>query len=359
MNIHQFVPDFSYGDAIGNDAAGIQKILRGWGFESQIFSKVIHPFYRSRARYYRYYRYVARPDDIILFHYSTGTELTDFISDFPCRKILVYHNITPASYFENVNRKVAARCRAGREKLRTLTDIFDLALGDSSYNREELDALGFPGTGVLPIIVDFSSYKRCLRKYPVFPYIKKHFPALLHVGRAAPNKCLEDILKIFYFCQKDAPDLKLNLVGSHYDTETYVRALEEMIHTLNLNYVSVTGHVSTLELVQTYLASSLYLCVSEHEGFCVPLVEAMYFGIPIIAYKAAAVPETLGDAGLLFDKKDLPAMAEAVLEALDNTSLRQSLIKKGKARMKAFTENAVAPVLKNHLKNFGVTVKNS
>ena len=359
MNIHQFVPDFSYGDAIGNDAVGIQKILKRWGFESQIFSKVIHPFYRSRARYYLYYRYIAQPDDIILFHYSTGTELIDFINDFPCRKILVYHNITPADYFEKINRKVASRCRAGRKKLHTLTNSFELALGDSSYNKKELDTMGFPQTGVLPIIVDFSSYKRCLKKYPAFPYIKTHFPTLLHVGRAAPNKCLEDILKIVYFCQKYAPDLRLKLVGSHYDTETYVRALEEMIHRLNLSHVSITGHVSTLELVQTYLASSIYLCASEHEGFCVPLVEAMYFGIPIIAYRAAAVPETLGDAGLLFDEKDAPAMAEAVLEVLGNISLRQSLIKKGKARLTAFTEKAVAPVLKEHLKNLGVMVRAS
>jgi len=355
MNIHQFVPDFSYGDAIGNDAVGIQKILKGWGFESEIFSKVIHPFHRAKSRYYLYYRYHARPDDIILFHYSTGTELIEFINDFPCRKILIYHNITPADYFENVNRKVAARCRAGREKLRTFTGCFDLALGDSSYNREELVAAGFSQTGVLPIIVDFSSYQRCLRKYPVFPYLKNHFPTLLHVGRTAPNKRLEDILKIVYFCQKQAPDLRLKLVGSHYDTETYVRALEEKIHALNLNHVSMTGHVSTLELVQTYLTSSVYLCVSEHEGFCVPLVEAMYFGLPIVAYRAAAVPETLADAGLLFDEKDAPVMAEAVREVLENHALRQSLIKKGKARLKAFTENAVAPILKGYLKDLGVT----
>ncbi len=356
MEIHQFVPDFSYGDAIGNDAIGIQRILKGWGFDSKIFSKVIHPKYWNKAEFYLYYRYHHHPDNILIFHYSTGTELIDFVREFPERKILIYHNITPAHFFEKVNRKVAKRCEEGRRELAGLTDLFHLALGDSTFNTEELKAMGFRDTGVLPIIVDVSMYERSLRKIPRFPYLTPLFPTLLHVGRAAPNKRLEDIIRVFYFCKKSSPRLRLLLVGSHYDTGTYVDALETLIRRLRLKDVFLPGHLSTETLTEIYTHASVYLCMSEHEGFCVPLVEAMSLGLPIVAYAAAAVPETLGDAGLLFEKKDYPAIAEGVLELLENPKLRQNLVSKGKKRMRDFTEAAVAPILKRHLETMGIKI---
>ncbi len=356
MEIHQFVPDFSYGDAIGNDAIGIQRILRGWGITSKIFSKVIHPMYWNKAEFYLYYRYHHHPDNILIFHYSTGTELIDFVREFPEKKILIYHNITPAHYFEGVNQKVARRCREGRENLAGLTDVFDLALGDSTFNKEELDTMGFTNTGVLPIIVDLSLYQRSLTKIPRFPYLRNQAPILLHVGRIAPNKRIEDIIRVFYFCKKSIPALRLFLVGSHFDTETYVDTLERLVEELNLTDVYFTKHLSTTTLTQIYSHASVYLCMSEHEGFCVPLVEAMFFGIPVVAYKAAAVPETLGDAGILFDRKDYPAIAEAVVACLKNAGLRDSLVEKGKKRLRAFTETAVAPILKGHLEKMGIEI---
>ncbi len=356
MEIHQFVPDFSYGDAIGNDAIGLQRILRGWGFESKIFSKVIHPMYWNKAEFYLYYRYHHHPDNILIFHYSTGTELIDFVREFPERKILIYHNITPAHFFEKVNRKVADRCREGRAMLAGLTDLFDLALGDSTFNKEELDALGFKNTGVLPIIVDLSLYRKSLAQVPRFPYLRKQAPTLLHVGRVAPNKKIEDIIKVFYFCKKSAPTLRLFLVGSHFDTGTYVDALEDLIKRLNLSDVVLTKHLSTPTLTQIYCHASAYLCMSEHEGFCVPLAEAMFFDLPIVAYRAAAVPETLAGAGLLFDRKDYPAIAEGVLACLENDALRNTLVSRGKKRLKDFTEPAVAPILRRHLESMGVKV---
>lgn len=357
MEIHQFVPDFSYGDAIGNDAIGIQRILRSWGFDSRIFSKVIHPMYRNRAEFYLYYRYHHHPDNLLIFHYSTGTELIDFLRDFQERKILIYHNITPAHFFEGVNQKVAHRCQEGRDELSRLTGVFDLALGDSTYNREELEAMGYRQTGVLPIIVDVSVYRQSLKKIPRFSYLKHQTPTLLHVGRAAPNKRLENIIKVFYYCKKMNPRFRLFLVGSHYDTETYVMALEALVRQLNLKDVFMPGHLSTDTLTGIYTHASTYLCMSEHEGFCVPLVESMFFNLPIVAYKASAVPETLGDAGLLFEQKKFPEIAEAVMETLENETLRNHLIEKGKRRMQAFTETAVAPILKRHLERMGLKIK--
>ncbi len=356
MEIHQFVPDFSYGDAIGNDVIGIQRILRGWGFQSRIFSKTIHPKYATKADFYLYYRYHHHPDNILIFHYSTGTELIDFVREFSEKKILVYHNITPSHWFEGINKKIARRCQEGREILAGLPDMFDLALGDSTFNKEELDTLGFRNTGVLPIIVDLSLYERSLNRIPRFPYIKKHFPVLLHVGRAAPNKKIEDILKVFYFCKKLDPSLRLFLVGSHYDMGTYVHAIEDLIEEMALKDVYFPGHLSTESLTNIYSHASAYLCMSEHEGFCVPLVESMFFDLPVIAYRAGAVPETLADAGILFDQKDYPAISEAVLECLGNARLRNQLIQRGKKRLQAFTDTAIAPILKKHLEGMGVKI---
>jgi glycosyltransferase involved in cell wall biosynthesis len=165
-----------------------------------------------------------------------------------------------------------------------------------------------------------------------------------------PNKRIEDLLKVFYFYRKRIdPDSRLFLVGIDTDMEIYSFALRQMIHDLALRGVLFCGRVSQRELVTYYRLAHVYLCMSEHEGFCVPLLEAMHFGVPVIAYAAGAVPETLGEAGALASRKDFPELAELSALLCMDRELRGSMVAAGRERVREFLPDAVAPVLRRLL----------
>ncbi|MGH7818736.1 MAG: glycosyltransferase, partial [Candidatus Binatia bacterium] len=168
----------------------------------------------------------------------------------------------------------------------------------------------------------------------------------LHVGRLVPNKRLEDVLKIFYFYRKRVdPDARLFLIGIDTDMEIYSFALRQMIHDIGLKGVVFPGRVTERELVSYYRIADVYLCMSEHEGFCVPLLEAMHFGVPVIAYAAGAVPETLGDAGALATRKDFSELAELAALLCSDQRLRGAMVAAGRERVREYLPDAVAPRL--------------
>ena len=169
--IHQILPDFSYGDAIGNDVLEIQKILRGWGLDSDIFAQHIHPKLNGLARPYREYQEVSGLNRALIFHFSIGSEVSEFVRRLPDRKVMIYHNITPPHFFRGVNPEVERRCALGFEELKLLASGFELGLGDSEYNRQDLEKVGFSKTDVLPIFLDFKNYLLAPEKK-----IKKEFP---------------------------------------------------------------------------------------------------------------------------------------------------------------------------------------
>ena len=156
--IHQILPDFSYGDAIGNDVLGIQKVLKDWGHDSEIYAQHVHSKLSGVARPFWEYKEVSRPENILIFHFSIGSEISEFVKRLSDRKILIYHNITPPHFFQGINAEVERRCAWGYEELKKLAPHFDLALGVSEFNRQELSRAGFQNTGVLPIFLDFKNY---------------------------------------------------------------------------------------------------------------------------------------------------------------------------------------------------------
>jgi len=306
----------SYGDAIGNEALRIQQILREGGFDSEIFAESVHPEMAASAKKLWDYRSVSSPDNLLILHFSIGAGVSTFAYHLPDPILLIYHNITPARWFATFHQHLAGLCYHGRRELQAFVPRTQLALGDSEFNRAELEAVGFHPTGVLPLLLDPDRLVETPNPVvlEMFDDDKTNF---LFVGRVIPNKCFHDLIKVFAFYQKFIDrNSRLLLVGEWVGFEKYHEALMRMVDDLQLKDVVFAGHVDDDDLSAYYEVADLFLCLSEHEGYCVPLVEAFRFGVPVMAADAGAVPETLGDAGVLIREKridEIGLMAHAIV----------------------------------------------
>lgn len=351
--VHQILPSFSDADAIGSQVSAVRRFLLDKGYASTIYADSIYDEAKPFARPIKDLRGSVGPGDGLIFHFSLGKEAIDSYSSFPGKRILVYHNITPAEYFNEVNSVMARQCREGREALRHLAGVTDLALGVSEFNRRELEAAGFRKTGVLPIPVDPE-----MARGPADASRLRQFSGdavnVFHVGRFAPNKKVEDILKVFYFYRKIRPESRLILAGSDCNTESYAFAVREMADTLQLKDVFFIGRISNSELAACYRRAHVYLGMSEHEGFCVPVVEAMAAGVPVVAFAAGGVPETLGDGGILVKEKRFPEIAALLERVVTDAGVRNRLIDAGRRRASAFSLERVRGELFAHLAGLGL-----
>jgi glycosyltransferase involved in cell wall biosynthesis len=316
MKVHQMLAALSYGDAIGNEALRIQEILREEGFESDIFAESVHPEMAGRARKLWEYREVSSKEDLLILHFSIGAGVSTFAYHLPDPILLVYHNITPARWFQSFHRHLAGLCYHGRRELQAFAPRVRLAVGDSEFNRSELEAMGFHPTGVLPLLLD----SRRLDQAPnevILEMFDDGKTNILFVGRVIPNKCFHDLIKVFAFYQRYLDsNSRLLLVGEWVGFEKYHEALVRMADDLALKDVIFTGHVEDDDLAAYYQVADLFLCLSEHEGYCVPLIEAFRSGVPVMAHDAGAVPETLDGGGILIREKrieEIAAMAHAVV----------------------------------------------
>ena len=231
--------------------------------------------------------------------------------------VLVYHNITPPEYFIGVHKDLVKLCFRGRRELTAYIERSDLALGDSEYNRQELEGLGFHATGVLPVVPDFSHLSGAPNMMMARDF-DDEWTNVMFVGRVIPNKKFEDVIRAFHaYRTRHNPRSRLLLVGSYSGFERYLAMLQSLIARLGTPDVHFLGHVSNEELSALYDVADLFLCASEHEGFCVPLIEAFYKQVPVMAYAATAVPATMDGGGILYDTKDpleIARLMEAVLD---------------------------------------------
>lgn len=342
--VHQMLADFAFGDAIGSEVLAIQKLLRSWGVSSDIFAVNYDRRLRGRARPVEDYAPQARDGDVLIFHFSIGAELADQVLALPGRKVLRYHNITPAHFLEGINPDSATRCLAGREQLGRLAPAVELGLGVSAYNCVELDEAGCPRVEELPILLDLE-----VLDTPPDHNVLDRFagaPCVLHVGRIVPNKKIEDLVKTHFWLSRLVPGCRLLLVGSEGGWGAYAGGLRNLAAELGVPGVHFSGHVSFAALMAYYRAASVYLCLSEHEGFCVPLVEAMHFGLPIVAHDSTGVTGTLGQGGVLLPHKDPIYTAEVVARVLGEPALRQHLARASRARLERFRPARVAAELR-------------
>ena len=324
--VHQVLATLGYGDAIGHEVMGIQRVLRGAGYQSEIFVETADHRLESLTRDYRELIDFSRPDNLLIHHFSLGSRASRIAYALPERMALVYHNITPPEYFVGVHRTLARQCFRGRRELRLYAGRCDLALGDSEFNRQDLEALGFPRTAVLPVVPDFSHLDRAPDDF-VARQFDDAWTNILFVGRVIANKKIEDLIRFFHAYQTLFNSRsRLLIVGSHGGFERYLAALQQLVAALDASHVHFVGQVSDEELVAYYEIADLFLCASEHEGFCVPLVEAFYKQVPVLAYAATAVPATMDGAGVLYDDKD-PRHVAALMDAvLSNCALEDRIV---------------------------------
>jgi len=333
--IIQVVPEFYQYDAISQHARHIRRMLADLGTDSVICAQRVVPEDLPGILDMTTCLPRIGKDDVILFHFSIFTPLLSEITPLPCRKVMIYHNITPARFFEGVSRKTAEACRRGREQLKEATAVFDLALGVSRFNEQELKAAGYGATAVLPLVVE-TNVKDDRNARGLYYLSEK--TTLLHVGKWAPNKKIEDLVKVFHWVHKIIPDSRLVLVGRNWEWENYTASVMSLIHRLNLQeHVRIIPRLSSLDLAALYRASDVYLSMSEHEGFCVPLVEAMASRSPVVAFEAGAVPETVRDAGILFREKRFHEVAEGIDTLLKDETLLEKLRGKGLSRASHFS----------------------
>ena len=325
--VHQLVAALSYGDAIGNEALAIQGHLRRAGFESDIFAERVHPRMAHLARPLWEYGDVSSPETVCLFHFSIGSAAGRLIYHAPDRLVSIYHNITPADWFLGFHPHLAGLCHHGRRELAAFAERTELGLADSEFNRRELEAAGYRRTAVLPIVLDLDDCRR-----PASPVARHLYDDgrvnVLFVGRIIPNKRIEDLIGVFALYQRHVePRSRLLLVGDYRGHERYYDRLQERVRRLGADEVVFTGHVDDDDLRAYYSAGDVFLCLSEHEGYCVPLLEAMAFGLPVIAYDAGAVAETLRGGGILLREKRPEVVAELLGRVGEDAALRSAVLR--------------------------------
>jgi len=335
--IDQFVHTLSYGDAISGEALTIRRLLREEGFKSDIF--VVNKDYRYDEIALSFEHYLEQPDGAVVLHFSIASPLNDlFLQSVNTKRAVIYHNLTPERWFCPYNGRVVRDLRMARDSLQEVVESADLLLGDSKFNLIEISGYKIKEARVLPLVFDSTKWN-----LPANRGIAKSVKGIegvniLTVGRMAPNKCLEDILKAFFFYRKSNPKSRLWLVGDDTDTEIYSFELRELIEHLDLKRsVEIVGKVSDDELKAFYETADLYLCMSEHEGFCVPLIEAMYFGLPIVAFDSCAIAETLGDAGVLVQEKNPHVTAQVMEQILSDEQTRSRLVESSKHEIERFS----------------------
>ena len=324
--VHQVLATLGYGDAIGNEVLGIQRVLRAAGYESRIFVETADRRLEHLTEDYRDLPEASHPDNILLHHFSLGSRASRMAYALPDRMALIYHNITPPEYFIDVHPALVQLCYLGRRELGLYASRCDIGLGDSEYNRQELEALGFPRTDVLPVVPDFS-HLAGPANYMQAGLFDDAWVNVMFVGRVIPNKKIEDVIRFFHAYKRwFNPRSRLLLVGSHGGFERYVAMLQNLVDRLGVSDVHFLGHVSNAELTAYYELADVFLCASEHEGFCVPLVESFHMGVPVLAYAAAAVPATMDGAGVLYDDKDPVRVAALIDQVVTDRDLAERVV---------------------------------
>ena len=350
--IHQLLAVFDEADAQGTMALLLRNIFRSWGWDSEIYAANTVPARKKEALPLSSLPLPGDPSEILIFHYSIDSPAGEIFRKNSRARILIYHNITPADYFRGYDELTYLQCRKGRAELKNFIPACDLTLADSEFNASELIELGFPRVRVLPFPLDEKRLEGSLNQRVLRKFGKGDRSNLIFVGRLAPNKKQEDILRVFYYYQKHFnPDSRLFLIGAPH-IRSYRRALRRLKDSLGLRGVHFTGKIPWDELRAYYRIADLFLCLSEHEGFGVPLLESLYFNIPIIAYQAGAASETLGGSGILLKKKEPLKIACLINRVLSDAKLKDKILIGQKQRLAQLRQLSFEEKLKNYLQTF-------
>lgn len=336
------MPAAHRGDAIGDSARRVRDLLRGAGHQSELYALTIDDDLRDEVRPFDDSE--AHRGDLTIFHYALPSPMTEPFGRLSHGRILQYHNVTPAAYFAPYDPAMFRLAVFGREELATLVGRVDLAVGDSEYNRRELEQIGFTTTGVMPVAVDTARLTGAPPVPALDDILDDGLVNFLFVGRVAPNKRIEDHIRLAeqYKRYVDAY-YRFIFVGRYDGVPRYYAMVRALLAEYDMppGRVLFTGPVPDAELAAYYRSASVYISLSDHEGFCVPLVEAMAMDVPVLAYAAAAVPDTLGGAGVQFFPKDWEHAAELLGILAFDEGVRDPVLDAQRRRLSYFGDAAI------------------
>ena len=340
VRVDQVIPSLASRDAVGVHTLNLRDGLRAVGIDSDIYYGSYTKDMQGEGRPVIELGRSAR-DRWLLYQASIGSPVYDILAARAEPKLVNYHNITPAALLRDWEPAIAYEVALGRTQLGRLAPQSRFAVADSAFNESELQALGYEGTAVVPLLIDMHSKSdepdpdlaRALARRKE----REGGADLLYVGKISPHKAPHDLVKMLDVLRRvQDPTARLHLVGSPLG-ETYEPALREFIAELGLSdAVQLPGSVSGAELEAYFQAADVFVLASDHEGFCVPLAEAMGHGVPIVAYGVTAVPETVGGAGLVLNDKSALPFATAVGRVLRDATLRDILAAAGRDRAAGF-----------------------
>ena len=344
--IHQIMAGYADGDAISNEAVWLRDIFRSWGYTSDIYADLAHVSPNLRTACRSLSDYAAKSDDICFHHYGITSPATEVFLASPAWKIMVYQNITPAAYFTGFDDGLATQLREARAGLREIAQQADEVWAASPFNAAELQAVGIDNIKVFPLLFPPATLERTPE-----PLIMKKFTgalkSILFVGRIVPNKRIEDLILAFgWYNIAINPYSRLILVGSHQSAPRYYTMLRMLAGDLDLPNVCFEGFASPAGLAAYYRIADLYVCPSVHEGYCLPLLEAMYMNLPVIARRAGAMPDTMDGAGILYDDLQPVELAELMHRVMVNPALRNDVMRSQDERMQRLRERPVEAELK-------------
>lgn len=348
--VHQLLPVLSYGDAIGGAVLRTRAMLRRLGFRSAVYADLIDQRLAREAHPAAELAAGVGPGDAVLYHLSIGSPLARLVETLPARRVVVHHNITPPDFYRDTSVRVVYWLKRGERDLRRLAPVADLVIGDSTYNLEAAVAAGARRSVVIPPPVDLARLSPREAR-PQSP------PQMLFVGRIAPNKRVEELVRALAALRGTCvPDARLVVGGSADDTGAYLAGLRSLAGRLGVaGAVDLpTRRLTDEELGARYASATVFATASEHEGFCIPLLEAMAFSVPVVARAAGAVPETLGDAGVLVESRDPLVWAALIGRLMTDPRLRRALAAAGRRRLADFAEDAIGERLAAALRGLGL-----
>jgi glycosyltransferase involved in cell wall biosynthesis len=329
VKVHQILSGAGPHDAVTNQARAFRALFRGWGWAGTDYAAHIDP----RVKDVSALRELApAADDVLLVHYSAYAPRLRRVLDMPQRTVLLSHNVTPARWFWDYDATIAVHCALGRTQLPEYAAAADVVAGVSLYNAHELGS-----ERVVPILFDPSGFG---------PPQRPAGPELLFVGRLAPHKRQDELIRLVALLRRNRlPDATLRLVGEPLNPP-YLAALTELAQSLAPGAVTIESGLTREELADRYRRAAVFACLSEHEGFCIPLLEAFAAGVPVVSRPVGGIPEVAGDAALLVEDRDLAVVAELAALAIEDAQLRAELVTRGSARLQAYAPDAVARQLR-------------
>jgi len=340
MIVEQFLPAFHYGDATGNSALRLHEFLEKKGIESRIVALTIDENVKERATFFQDYQENSR--SIKILHFAVPSPLTDFFLKSNGKKVLVYHNITPSHFFVDFSEHLVRMTSEGLLQMKRLRDCFDLSTAVSFYNARDLQENHFRNIEVFPLMINLEDFAKPHSQAfcDLFQDERKN---IIFVGRITPNKKVEDLVKmLFYYKKYISPSIRMIVAGNTHTLPKYFYAVQDLASKFLLTSEDIffTGHIPFEELLSVYRLGDIFVSMSEHEGFCGPLIESCYFGIPILAFDAGAISETLQKAGITFKEKRYEWVSGLVEKIIFDNGLNSRLKNLARERVNQYLRDS-------------------